>query len=309
MPRLIVLNAAGASQRRLLSEVLTDLKKSGFVLASRQEGGEWVELFGNSRTTGLFENRTVVQVEEASRLGKFPGELEGFLEGIGAPSVLLLLYSGDASKFFARELFKKLDVRRAREVPRWANQRRRWISEEVRRLGASVTSEAASLLAEWIEDGEELCSELEKLVSVAGGKAVDGNMVRLLTVDEGGRDLLNLLDGLCYAKQAQVVQALDSLRRGGVLLRVVVSLHNRFRLAMYQTSGNAGEGKLYLEALGARPYQVKMAAEAARRYDRGVIRAFVLGLVRLSLAEKTGHGRGWHDLCHVILKFLSQARR
>lgn len=308
MPKLIVVNAAGASQRRLVSEALEEMKAKGFALSSRQEGGDWVSLFGNSRTAGLFETRTLIQVEDAVLLGKIPQELAGFVEGEDAASALLLIYAGDASKFFPKELFRTLDLRKAREIPRWAGQRQRWIAEEAARLGVKVTSEAAVLLAEWIEDGEELCSELEKLASVAPAGGIDGAMVRQLTVDEGGKDLLNLLDGLCYGKRSQVIHSLESLRRSGVFLKVVVSLHNRFRLAMYQTSGTDGEGRAFAEALGAKPYQSRMAVEAARHYRPEALRAFVAGLIRLSLAEKTGQGQGWHGLCREVLSLMGAAR-
>lgn len=304
MPRLVIVNAAGASQRRLLSEVVRELKTQGYALTSRQEGGGWPDLFGDSRTSGLFDSRTIVQVEDAARMGRFPAEFGEFLEGKDALSALVLLYSGDAWKYFPKDLFKKLDVRKAREVPRWAGQRQKWITDEGRKLGVRVSPEAASLLADWIEDGEELRGELEKLASVARDSGIDGDMVRRLTVDEGGKDLLNLLDGLCYAKHPQVIQALESLRRSGVFLKVVVSLHNRFRLAVYQCSGTGSEGALFVEALGAKPYQKKMAMEAVRRYSPEALQAFSAALVRLSLAEKIGQGQGWNGLSRYILEFM-----
>lgn len=309
MPRLVIVNAAGASQRRLLSEVIQELKAQGYALASRQEGGGWPDLFGDSRTCGLFESRTIVQVEEAVRMGRFPEELAGFIEGKDASSAIVLLYAGDASKYFPKDLFKKLDVRKAREVPRWSGQRQKWITDEGNKLGVRVSAEAASLLGDWIEDGEELRGELEKLASVAPKSFIDGELVRQLTVDEGGKDLLNLLDGLCYGKYPQVIQALESLRRGGVLLKVVVSLHNRFRLAMYQRSGERNEGGLFVAALGAKPYQKKMAMEAARRYNLEALQTFVAALVRLSLAEKIGQGQGWNGLSREVLEFMGAVGR
>lgn len=306
MPRLVIVNAAGSSQRRLLSEVVKDLKSQGYVLASRQEGGGWSDLFGDSRTAGLFESRTIVQVEDAAKMGRFPDEFVGFLEGPEAFAAIVLVYSSDASKFFAKDLFKKLDVRKAQEVPRWSGQRQKWISDEGRKLGVRVSSEASALLADWIEDGEELRGELEKLALVAPEGGIDGELVRQLTVDEGGKNLLNLLDGLCYGKHVQVIQALESLRRGGIFLMVVVSLHNRFRLAMYQRSGNAGSG--LVNALGAKPYQKKMASEAARRYDLGALQSFTAALIRLSLAEKTGQGQGWNGLFREVLEFMGTVK-
>ncbi|MEN2995772.1 MAG: hypothetical protein ABC360_01985 [Acetomicrobium sp.] len=104
------------------------------------------------------------------------------------------------------------------------------MEEVAQRKGLSLTGEALYLLDEWIEDVEEIESEIEKFC-LAEQKSVTADMVRELSKDEGSRALIRLLDGVCLRDGKTILSSLKQLQGKTEFLVVVTSLYNRLRLA------------------------------------------------------------------------------
>ena len=308
MPRIFVIGAAGTSQRRLLSETLRGLQAEGFSLAGRPEEAGWQELFSSLRTGGLFAAKRLFVVENALRLGPFPEELLPYVEGEGGESALVLVFDGDYRKNLGKELLGKAVVVKASAVPPWGPRRVAWVRGAARDEGVDLDGAAAALLAEWIDDAEEIRAQLPKLALAARGAPVHAGLVEALCLDEGGKSLLRLLDGLCRGREVDVLAALRVLQEEPSILPVVTALHNRLRLALYQALLPPGEARRILAALKARDYATRVAGEAARRYGPEALKKAVVGLIALNAGEKLGRGRGWNGLTLLLLELLGAGR-
>ncbi|MEA3508094.1 MAG: hypothetical protein U9R40_04150, partial [Synergistota bacterium] len=127
MPHFVVIQAGGASQRRLLEENLKRYSARGLTDPSRFSGENWQALMAEARTGGLFSGVQVFIVEEAARLGPFPEQLEYCLEGEEAVSHCLLLFEKDHKSMFSASALKFLEVIRPKKAPHWESGRVAWL--------------------------------------------------------------------------------------------------------------------------------------------------------------------------------------
>lgn len=305
----MVIQAGGASQRRLLEDNLKRFSAGGLADSSRFSGEDWQTLMAEARTGGLFSGGQVFIVEEAARLGPFPEQLEYCLEGEEAVSHCLLLFEKDHKPMFSVSALKSLEVIRPEKAPHWESGRVAWLKKIAADKNVRCTQGALHLMAEWIEDEEEQRSEMEKLALACEDGLVDEDLVRKLTVDEGAREMLTLLDGLCRADAPAAISALVFLRKREELLRITGALYNRLRLAMYMASLPSTSSEEMLGILGARKYQQKMAGEASRRFSQRALQLCVKGLVEVSIALKTGRDNGWNRLEMAVLGLLDEVKR
>ena len=308
MPHLMIVSAAGTSQRRLVSDTVAREGKIGFSLSSRREGGEWNELLSSETGFGLFEAKRLVLVEEAHELGKFPLGMESLLEGSESWTHILLVYPEEPRSLFDKGIHQKLTWLKAEEIPRFGAARQRWLEAKARALGLSLSPEAMSLLLDTVEDPEEMLSELSKLKDFSRGGLIGVEDVRILCFDEGEKALLQLLDGLCEADRNKVIEAFRHVRRRE-LIPVVAALHNRFRLALYRSCLTSSRSRKSAgEALKARPYQDRQAEQATRHYSREALSALIRDLCAVNIGEKTGNRGGWVKLEMILLDFLASSR-
>jgi len=304
MPHLFVVNAAGSSQRRLLSELLQTCTAKGYETGRRVEADaekSWQDLFAVQRTKTLFTVASVTVIESAENLGPFPESLERFLEPEESETILVAVYGGDCKKYFPKGLFSRLSLREAVEPPRWGEARRRWIENLASEEKVHLGREAGALLGEWFEDPEELRSEIRKLGIASGGAQVSGALVRALSVDEGRKALLDFLDGFCRKDRRVVLDALETLRRRDEVLAAATAFYNRVRGAMYLSLMKGPLREEVVRALGLRPYQRKLAEEAASRYTPETLKHVVAETAALSCREKWGRGAGWNELELIVL--------
>ena len=308
MPQVVIISASGTSQRRLLSETIASFVARGFAVEGRSEELDWQALLSGLRTGGLFSQKRLLVVEEASRLGPFPAELLPFVEGEGASSVLLLVCEGDLRRTPGKALVARASVVRGEPVSPWGGKRVAWAHRAAQEAGVDLDGGAASLLTEWIDDVEEIRAQLPKLALAAGEGPIDRETVEALCIDEGGKNLLRLLDGICRGRVVDVLAGLTGLSREPSILPVVTALHNRLRLALYQALLPPPEARAILGALKARDYASRVAAEAARLYGADPLKDAVAGLIALNVAEKMGRGRGWNGLALLLLELLASSR-
>jgi DNA polymerase-3 subunit delta len=308
VPRLLLLVASGAAQRRLLRGTLEDLEKKGFPTGSRMEGGQWLPLLSENRGGGLFDVRRALVVEEAEGLGPFPAAGLALLEGEEAPVALVCVYREEPGKYLPPEALKRCALIRAEEVPRFGAARMNWIRSVAREARVDLTGDGLALLAELLEDPEEIRGELEKLRLASVGGRVDAERVAALCLDDGGRDFFRLLDGLCARDIPRALGAAEALRgRGEPVIPCVSGLYGRMRLAWHASAFPPRESSRLCSALGAGFHAWKTALQAVRIYPPQAIRRFCRDLIRLNAMEKVGRGAGWGELQRAMLAFFEAA--
>lgn len=299
MPHLVAIELTTPQRRSRIEDILREFESEGYEKAGRpEEPGSWSELFALASTQGLFRDKLLYIVDEAEKLGPFPDRLEALLEKKGASNVIVLLYNGKCNAF-PKSLKEKVRIVTVGGELKNKGARLQWMEEVAQRKGLSLTGEALYLLDEWIEDVEEIESEIEKFC-LAEQKSVTVDMVRELSKDEGSRALIRLLDGVCLRDGKTVLSSLKKLQGKAEFLVVVTSLYNRLRLAsLFLSFGGRGP-----DAAGARYYQSKMAKEAACRYTKEAIWNASVSLGLLSAAEKMGRGKGWLGLELVLCDLI-----
>ena len=104
------------------------------------------------------------------------------------------------------------------------------------------------------------------------------------------------------------MRSFRSISKNGELIPLVSALHNRMRLAWY-ASANPRNGAMFAKALGARDYAWKMACGASSLYGLKPLSAFITGLIKTNIDEKSGSGSGWQGLETLIITLMSSRTR
>ena len=306
MPHLCII-PAGIAQRRQLKEFISSYSKGGYSLSSRIEAKtgargadnkdiSWSSVFAMSRSGGLFAEKQLFVIESAENLGEFPPELEQFIDASSdADSVVICVFAnegkgGSAAKIFPPSAQNKIEFAAKEEaVPPW--KKKDWVIRLSNELGVSIASDAAALLAESIDEQEELRGELTKLAEYSRPRQISLELVKQLSFDEGGSAMLKFLDGFSLGKAEDVITSLKYLKRDPSPLPMISALSNRLRPALHITVFK--DEQTALAALGVRDYAARMARQALKIYGKDAIRRFMLELVRLSFMEKTNNAEGW----------------
>lgn len=301
MPRLILVSAPTGAQPRVLEELLGSLKKDGYELDRRFETSDWHSLFEEAMVPGLFTSKRVFTIADGPSLGALPERFLAEIEGPEADVVLIVCYEKDPAKEIGKPAVAKVEIFREKPAPTWPSERRSWLIGLAREKGLQINSEAAALMVEWIEDEEELRSELQKLASACNGRPISADMVRKLSMDDGGKSMLNLLDGIARGDTPMIVKSLAQMRDSSVLIPTISAIHKRVRGAYYVGRWGSTGAK----AIGLSPYQTKLGGQLARRCGLQVLAYWMGELIRLSWSERTGEGEDWNGLERTILGALS----
>jgi DNA polymerase-3 subunit delta len=318
MPHLCVI-PAGIAQRRQLGEYISYYNKLGYSLASRLDAKtgaygssdnreiSWNSVIAMSRSGGLFAEKQLFVIESAENLGEYPQELEIFLlAAVEADSVVICVYANEgkgSAKIFSTSAMSVIEFAAKEEaIPPW--KRKDWIIRLSKELGVSIASEAAALLAESIEEQEELRGELKKLADYSRPSQISLELVKQLSFDEGGSALLKFLDGFSLGKADDVISCLKHLKKDVSPLPIITALSNRLRPALYITIFK--DEQAALAALNVRDYAARMAKQALKIYGRVPIQKFMLELVRLSFMEKTNYAESWVGFETALLMLLSK---
>lgn len=307
MPSLRLIVASGTAQRRLLEETIKEYEKKGCFLASRQEGGEWNSLLSDNMSGGLFDDSRLVVVESAVQMGPMPKGLASMAEK-DSPVIIVLVYDSDPSKLIPKEVMEKTITLKPEEFPRWPRERQAWVMNLAKKMNVNIEREAAAMIVELLEDPEEIRGQLVSLSMLRKGGMLTRLDVETMCMDDGSRNLLRLLDGLCTGNTRDVMKSFRSISGNGELIPLVSALHNRMRLA-WHASANPGNGAMFAKAFGARDYAWKMACGASSIYGAEPLSDFVTGLIRINIDEKSGRGSGWQGLETLIITLLSSRRK
>jgi DNA polymerase-3 subunit delta len=320
MPHLCVI-PAGIAQRRQLGEYISLYTKKGYSLAARLDAKagasenkeiSWSYVFAMSRSGGLFADKQLFVIESAENLGEFPVELEQFIDAADeADSVVICVFANEgkgntSAKAFSATMLKRIEFAAKEEaVPPW--KRKDWVVQFSKGLGVPIANDAAALLAESIDEQEELRGELVKLADYSRPNQITLELVRQLSFDEGGSAMLKFLDGFSLGKTSDVVSSLEHLKQDASPLPMITALSNRMRPALYITVFN--DEQAVLAMLGVRDYAARMAKQALKIYGKDAIQKFMLELAHLSFMEKTNYAQGWVGFETALLLLLGKARK
>jgi len=310
VPSLLAICSKEPAKSRLLQETLEELSRKGFSVAGRTEGYNWWDLFSTATTGGLFDEKSIYIVDSPEAMGIFPSPLSTQIEPKeSASTIILLLYESEVEKHLPREVIKMSTIKRPEKVPHWTTGRIEWIKRIIRGTRVKWAKEAVFLLEEWIEDPEEIKSEIHKLETVALDGVVTEKLVKDLCIDEGGKAFLNLLDGLCEGKVFAVIKSFKRIKMEMDVLPVISGLHRRMRLAMYLADYEEKEKEELLRIFGAKPYQAQKALNASRIYGAKSLRKFVLEMIKASCINKSLPSGAWEVLEMAILDLLNSKKR
>ena len=181
------------------------------------------------------------------------------------------------------------------------------VSSLAQKMHVNIDKDGVALIVELLDDPEEIRGQLFSLSMMKKNSVVTAADVDAMCLDDGSRNLLRLLDGLCLKESTVVLKSLYAISKNGELIPLISALHNRMRLAWY-ASENSRCGALFANALGARDYAWKMACGAAKRYGTKALSTFVTGLIRLNIDEKSGTSAGWNGLETLIISLLSGSK-
>jgi DNA polymerase-3 subunit delta len=309
MPHLHVVSGSGAAARRLLAEVTAGLEAKGYGDIRRQEASDWGTLLTENSCRGLFEDNSLVIVEEAEKLGALPEKFASMLEGPGALTYIVLACKSENASIVPKELAEKCSFSKNASPPPWSRERDELILKSARSQGVGISKSAVLLMKELFEDMGELASESEKVASfcsILRRNEISSSDVGDYCLSDGSRSLLKLLDSLCAARSADTIGALSELALRSELTPLLSALHNRFRIAMYFARFPA-ERAVFSRALGARDYAARQAETAAKKYGPERLKNFVTGLIRMTSNERSGQSAGWFDLEVLVIDLLSGA--
>lgn len=304
MPHLIAIEAS-ESQRRQLSEQISELSKKGWPLTGRFESANfqtWEKLFENSATQDLFATRELIVIESADLFGNFPDSLAQYLEDDKADCVIILVLSGD-SKIFKSVKDSITVIKPEPQIPAW--KRKEWLMTL-----AKISNDAAQLLAETIDSQEELRSEINKLSQYAEGREININDVQNLSFNEGGRAQLIFIDSVCDNKPAQIAKSLKYLK-SGALLPVLAAICNRLRIAMIISSFPGINQDSALKAIGVDTgkkfnYALEKAKNALKNFGEEAIKKFMANSARLSYLEKTNMSESWEGFELILWELITK---
>jgi DNA polymerase-3 subunit delta len=312
---------AGIAQRRQLSEYISSYSKRGYSLASRLDAKtgtrdssdnrevSWNSVLAMSRSGGLFAEKQLFIIESAESLGEFPEDFEQYLDSqTDADSVVLCVFANEGkggAKVFSPSALSKIEFAAKEEsIPPW--KRKDWVIRLSKEMGVPIAYEAAALLAESIDEQEELRGELIKLADYSRPRQISLELVRQLSFDEGGSSMLKFLDGFSLGKAEDVISSLKHLKQDASPLPMITALSNRLRPALYITLFK--DEQAALASLGVRDYAARMAKQALKIYGKAAIQKFILELTRLSYMEKTNYALGWAGFETALLLLLGTAR-
>lgn len=309
MPHIIAIENS-ESQRRQISDTITELTQKGYSLTGKYEAqtfGTWEKLFESAITPGLFVQREAIVIESAESLGKFPAELSSLLEDDRAECMMILVFGSD-TKTLKPILNTITIIKPEAQIP--MGKRKDWVASLAKEEGFLLTPDAAQLLVESIESQEELRAEVRKLGVFADGREVMLQDVRELSFDEGGRAQLVFLDGVCDNKPEDVAKGLRYLR-SSPLLPVLAAITNRLRPALMISCFPGKYTNDALKASGTDPskwsYALMKSRSAVKNFGAEKIKHFMLEAVRLSFLEKTNRAEGWQGFEFILWELMTKS--
>lgn len=309
MPNFYIVSANGTTQRQMLETVLSELGKKGYTEGTRQEGGEWSEIISDSLSSGLFDDKRYILVENAALLGILPEKYEKFVSSSSDESVaIILVYDDDAkanhTRFLSKDVLKLCKISKPAPFPLWANERVVWVMNRSRELGLNMTRDGAQAIVDSLDTPEEIAAVLQNFRGFS--KPVTQQLVSDLVLDDGSKNSLRLIDSICMGQVATCLKTFHALAKDDsqeTMHKTLASVENRLRLCLF---AKEPDNQIYARTIEAKKnYAWKMARTCAAKYSAQSILKYLSRIIAISITEKSGTGGGWQGFELATAEFLT----
>lgn len=182
---------------------------------------DWTGLLSGLDNLSLFASRKIVEVRlTTGKPGREGGAALVELVANPPPDTLFIISAPKLDGSAARTKWAKTLEKDAVWVivyPLDPENLPRWLAGRMKQAGLSFNAEAVELLAARVE-GNLLAAqqEINKLVLLADGREVTGDLVRQVVADGARYDVFQLADAAMAQDTARAVRILNGLRREGV---------------------------------------------------------------------------------------------
>jgi DNA polymerase-3 subunit delta len=173
-----------------------------------------------------------------------------------------------------------------------------WIEEQVASLKGEIDSEAARLLASYIEEDPRLAkNEIIKLLTyVDYSRPITERDVKNLVSDVRQGDVFEMVDAIGYGDGVKAMQMLRRLLEEGDALPLFGMIVRQFRLLIQVRElldeDPAQDHKTIADKIGSHPYPVQKILPQARLFNLDQLKAVYHQLSEVDLAIKTGQLEG-----------------
>jgi DNA polymerase-3 subunit delta len=285
---------AERTRLNIIAQIKQSSPEGDNIVVSSLKAGEVTEAeLIDLLSPSLFGEDRIVVFNNAEDAGKEP--IQHLLQAAMDPGpgiYLIILHKGGGRTKAMVDKFKKIS--HVHEVAKLkANERPRWVTNEFRAHGVSVTPDVTTALLEGVgSDLRELASAVAQLVADTGGR-VDTNAVRRYyqgVAEVSGFDIADL------ACSGNVQRAVASTRRAlqlgisPVALATALEMKVASIARLYSTRGRINANALAGQ-LGMPPFAVEKAAKVARRWSGENVSNAVILMAELDAAVK-GQGGG-----------------
>jgi DNA polymerase III subunit delta len=278
--------------RRLRDRVGDDATEQ---LSARESSG--VDAAATCNAMGLFVgNGRLVIVDEVERWKADDVKAVAEYLSSPAPATVLALVAGELK---ADSALAKA-VKKAGELLTYEVQKRRvpeWVGEQFTRLGAKADRDACRALVEVVgDDLDDLSSEIDKLVTWAGGDTITIAAVEQLAVGRAETPIFSVTDAWGRRDVGGVLATTESLlerthrTRSGELLRIVASLVGHVgRVRKIQRLADQGvRARDAAGTLKMHPFVAEKAFAQAANFSAEELSAAVVRLAEVDAAVKGG---------------------
>ena len=307
---LLLFEAADALRRRARELGYTERE-----VYEAESGFDWNELARAGASLSLFASRRVIDLRlPTGRPGTEGAAAITALLDSPPPDTVLLITSPTWSKSHETAWVNALAAVGLVVVywPLKPPELPDWIARRATRAGLKLTPDAVGLLVERIE-GNLLAAaqEIDKLVLLAQGRALDAAALDALVADSARFDVFRLVDVALGGETARAVRVIAALRAEGeavpgLIGPVALALATLVRAAAAMERGQSADAALRAEHV----WQAKIPVyRAALR--RGGYAYWEARLAEAARVERIGKGRAdgdaWRDF-ERLLAAMSDAR-
>jgi DNA polymerase-3 subunit delta len=172
-------------------------------------------------------------------------------------------------------------------------QMTRWIVETVKKQGGEITPQAASFLAESVDDNPRMAAlEIDKVLAYVNyARPVDVDDVDVVAAYVGGQgDFFKFIDAIAQRNGKNAMGMLRNLLEEQIPIALFFSIVGHFRLLLQAREVYEGGGKdaTVAKALGIHPYRAKKLVAQARTLSLETLENIYHRLLDYDLEIKTG---------------------
>ncbi|RJR30977.1 DNA polymerase III subunit delta [Candidatus Parcubacteria bacterium] len=180
---------------------------------------------------------------------------------------------------------------------------KKWILQEIKKIGSVIENEAANLLACWIgNDLWQLDSEIKKLAAYCQNRPITVLEINLLTKSKLDENIFNLTDALGQKNKAKALRLIQNqldlgISQTSLLSKMIWHYKNLLLVKNFSESGCFSYFKIAAE-LKIHPFVAQKALQQSGNYTHNELKKIYQRLLEIDFSFKTSQvdGRTLFDL-------------